>query len=63
MTAANSTGVALLELLRRYWGKQNDKNLPKLIPYLVDLGRGLVESHRIKDDQEPRLSEFVYPIF
>jgi hypothetical protein len=60
--AASSTGAALLELLRRYWVKQDAKNLPKLIPYLVDLRRELVESHPVKDDQEPRLSEFVYPI-
>jgi hypothetical protein len=63
LTAASSGGSALLELLGQYWVKLNDKNLPKLIPYLVELRREIVESHPAKDDEEPRLSEFVYPIF
>ena len=63
LTAASSGGSALLELLRQYWVKQNDKNLPKLIPYLVELRREIVESPPVQDNREPRLSEFVYPIF
>lgn len=63
LTAASSGGSALLELLGRYWVKENDKNLPKLIPYLVELRRQIVESQPVQDNQEPRLTEFVYPIF
>jgi hypothetical protein len=63
LTAASSTGSALLGLLGQYWVKQTDKNLPKLLPYLVALRREIVESHPVEDNQELRLSEFVYPIF
>jgi hypothetical protein len=63
LTAASSGGSALLELLGQYWVKQNDKDLPKLIPYLVELLREIVESPPVQDNREPRLSEFVYPIF
>jgi hypothetical protein len=63
LAAAGSGGSALLELLGQYWVKQNDKNLPKLIPYLVELRREIVESRPVQDNREPRLSEFVYPIF
>jgi hypothetical protein len=63
LTAASSGGSVLLELLGQYWAKQNDKNLAKLLPYLVELRREIVESHAVEDNQEPRLSEFVYPLF
>jgi hypothetical protein len=63
LTAESSSGPALLELLGQYWVKQNDRNLPKLLPYLVALRSEIVESHPDKANQEPRLSEFVYPIF
>jgi hypothetical protein len=63
LSAASSSGSALLQLLGRYWAAQNDGNLPKLLPYLDGLRREIVESHPVEEAQEPRLPEFVYPIF
>jgi hypothetical protein len=63
LSASSSRGLALLELLGEYWVSQKDSNLPKLLPYLVTLRRELVESLPAGDEQEPRLTEFVYPIF
>jgi hypothetical protein len=63
LSATGSRGSALLELLGKYWNTQNDSNLPKLLPYLVTLRQELVESLPPGDEPEPRLTEFVYPIF
>jgi hypothetical protein len=63
LSASSSRGPALLELLGKHWVTQNDPNLAKLLPYLVTLRRELVESLPAADKQEPRLTEFVYPIF
>ena len=63
LSAASSSGSALLELLGRYWVAQDDQNLPKLLPYLDDLRREIVESQPVEDAKEPRLPDFVYPIF
>lgn len=63
LSEASSNSSALLELLGRYWVAQNDRDLPKLLPYLVALRSEIVEAASVQDAEVPRLPEFVYPIF
>jgi hypothetical protein len=63
LSATTSAGPSLLELLAQYWATQNDVNLPRLFPFLVALRQELVESHPPENEPEPRLTEFVYPLF
>ena len=63
LSAASSTGSALLELLGRYWLTKNEGNLPKLLPYLIALRQEIVESRPVEEQKEPRRTEFVYPLF
>ena len=63
LSAASCTGSALLESLGRYWLTRNDANLPKLLLYLIALRQEIVESRPVEEQKEPRLTEFVYPLF
>jgi hypothetical protein len=63
LSAESSSGPALIELLGQYWREHNDANLPKLIPYLIELRSEIVGSRPPQEEEQPYLSDFVYPIF
>jgi hypothetical protein len=53
---------ALLVLLGNYWKARNAVNLPQLLPHLNALHQNLIGVERA-DEQDGRLTEFVYPLF
>ena len=63
LSLINSSGPALLASLEQYWRKNNDVNLPKLLPYLLALRQQILETGEVENEKGPRLSEFVYPLF
>ena len=63
LSLIKSSGPALLASLEQYWRRNNDVNLPKLLPYLLALRQQIIEMGVVKNEKEPRLSEFVYPLF
>ena len=63
LSLINNSGPALLASLEQYWRSNNDVNLPKLLPYLLALRQQIIETRPVESDKEPRLSEFVYPLF
>lgn len=63
LSASTSNASALFERLGQYWASQNEGNLTKLLPYLVTLRQEMTGSQPQSADQEPKLTEFVYPMF
>ncbi len=55
--------TSLLEVLGTYWEMQNDRNLSKLLPYLLALRVEISESLSADDERETPPVEFVYPLF
>jgi hypothetical protein len=65
LSAATCDGAALLQSLAQYWGTQNDEQLPKLLPHLVELREAIIqpEPQSPVDLPEAELPEFVYVLF
>ena len=56
-------GTAVLALLGEYWERTNPLNLSKLLPSLEELRKQLTAGTPSSDPEQPRLTEFVYPLF
>src|SRR5215831_10634693 len=63
LSAWNCGGAALLNVLKEYWGSQNESNLSKLLPYLAALRQELLEQRPAEDQTEGHVPDFVYPLF
>jgi hypothetical protein len=63
LSAAECDGGRLLDRLERYWTARGDAYLPKLVPHLSALRLELLDTRTAEAAAEPRLGNFVYPIF
>jgi hypothetical protein len=55
--------TSLFEALGTFWEMQNDRNLCKLLPYLLVLRVEISGSISADDERETPPVEFVYPLF
>jgi hypothetical protein len=63
LSAAACDGSTLLQMLAQYWAAQDDRELPKLLPHLLELHRQIVAPHARADTEETHLPEFIYALF
>jgi hypothetical protein len=65
-SATDVDSSKLIESLGHYWRRQNDPNLPKLVPYIIALREMItrqLQEQPNRDDREASPAEFVYPLF
>lgn len=63
LSNANCGGASLIGRLGRHWERQNDRDLPKLLPHLLALRQEIIGSPLADDEGETPEAEFVYPLF
>ena len=63
LSTSSRDGASLIRLLGQYWELQDDRDLPKLLTYLLSLRAEISGSTSADDEHETTPVEFVYPLF